>query len=208
VPSGVRKTSEDEVLKCDAVFICVAISAMEEVVQRIAARLPSGTIVFDTCSVKVHPVEVMRRLLPRNIQIIGTHPMFGPDSGKDGIEGLPLVYCPVRTRDGVEKFWRTEFSELGLRVHTLSAEEHDKEAAYTQGITHFMGRVLDDLHLSPSAIGTVGYEKLLEIVEQTCNDPFQLFVDLQRFNPYTGEMREKLKASITKMQEELKIDGI
>jgi prephenate dehydrogenase len=92
---------------------------------------------------------------------------------------------------------------MGLAVHDLSPEEHDREAAYTQGVTHFMGRVLDDLDLGPSAIGTLGYTKLLEIIEQTCNDPFQLFVDLQRYNPFTGEMREKLSSSLRKMQDQL-----
>ncbi len=27
------------------------------------------------------------------------------------------------------------------------------------------------------------------VVEQTCNDPLQLFADLQRYNPYTKQMR-------------------
>jgi hypothetical protein len=33
-------------------------------------------------------------------------------------------------------------------------------------------------------------------VEQTCNDPMQLFLDLQRFNPHTREMRARLEKSL------------
>ena len=42
----------------------------------------------------------------------------------------------------------------------------------------------------------MGYNKLLEIVEQTCNDPWQLFLDLQRYNPHTREMRARLEKSL------------
>jgi prephenate dehydrogenase len=85
----------------------------------------------------------------------------------------------------------------------MSPQEHDRKAAYTQGITHYVGRVLADLDLEPSPISTLGYHKLLEIREQTCNDPWQLFLDLQRFNPYTKEMRERLHRSLDRMLKQL-----
>ncbi|HTP60380.1 MAG TPA: hypothetical protein VMM82_15770, partial [Spirochaetia bacterium] len=57
-------------------------------------------------------------------------------------------------------------------------------------------RVLSDFGVHRSSIGTVGFNKLLEIVEQTCNDPWQLFLDLQRYNPHTREMRSRLSRSL------------
>lgn len=208
VPPGVVRASEEEVLACDALFLTVSISAMEEVVGRIASRISPKTVVFDTCSVKLHPVGVMERLLPATTSFIGTHPMFGPDSGRNGVGGLPIVFCPVRVDATVAEAWRSRFEAMGLRVHELTPEEHDREVAYTQGITHFLGRVLEDIGLRPSAISTVGYAKLLEIIEQTCNDPWQLFLDLQRYNPYTAEMRVALSTSLTniKMRLESPID--
>lgn len=201
--NGVVKVDEDSLLRCDAVFLCVTISSLEELLARIGPKIDHSTTILDTCSVKVYPVEIMTKYLKPNINVIGTHPMFGPDSGQNGLDGLPLVFSPVRVDPGIADFWRKTFSDMGLAVHELSPDEHDREAAYTQGVTHFMGRVLDDLGLSASSIGTLGYTKLLEIIEQTCNDPFQLFVDLQKFNPYTGEMRKKLEASLQKIQNQL-----
>lgn len=81
----------------------------------------------------------------------------------------------------------------------MSAQDHDMEAARTQGITHVIGRILSDLHLTPSGIATLGYTKLFEVMEQTCNDPWQLFVDLQRFNPHTKHMRQNLDSSVRKL---------
>ena len=205
-PPSVRRVDRDELLRCDVLVLCVAISAMEQVLTEIAPLLAPGTLVMDTCSVKVHPARAMLRLLPRHVNILATHPMFGPDSGRDGLSGLPLVFSPLRMDNNLSDCWRREFQAMGLKVVEMTPEEHDREAAYTQGITHFVGRVLGQLNLKPSPVATAGYRDLLDIVSQTCNDPWQLFVDLQRYNPYTVPMRGDLHRTITGMLE--KFDSI
>jgi prephenate dehydrogenase len=195
-PPGVRRVGEDEVLAQPALMLCVAISSMDEVLSRTRGRIRPGSLVMDTCSVKSHPVSLMLRHLPDAVSVLGTHPMFGPDSAKAGPAGLPMILCPARLPAAELARWREFFSSLGLRVILMTPDEHDREAAFTQGVAHYIGRVLSDLGVRQSEIGTVGYNKLLEIVEQTCNDPWQLFLDLQRFNPYTREMRARLEASL------------
>ena len=200
-PEGVARVSEDELLSADVIVLCVAISAMENVLSRIAGRIAPGTLVMDTCSVKVHPSRLMKDMLPSGVDLLGTHPMFGPDSGKNGIEGLPLVFSPLRMGDDEIDLWRGIFHSMALKVVEISPEQHDKEAAYSQGITHFIGRVLGELNLNQSSIGTTGYHDLLDIVKQTCNDPWRLFVDLQQYNPYTALMRQDLHQAINVMLE-------
>jgi prephenate dehydrogenase len=195
-PPGVVRVDEDEVLRQPAVFFCVTISAFEDVLAGTVPRIPPGTLVLDTCSVKSHPAAVMQRLLPPTVSALATHPMFGPDSASEGLAGLPMVLCPVRLDDGGLERWRRFFSSMGLAVEVMDSDEHDRQAAFTQGVTHYLGRVLKDLGVGPSAIATVGYRRLLEIVDQTCNDPWQLFLDLQRYNPHTREMRERLRRSL------------
>ena len=79
---------------------------------------------------------------------------------------------------------------------SLRADEHDRDAAFSQGVTHFIGRVLKEMDVQDKEIATKGYKSLLEIVEQTCNDPLQLFYDLQRYNPYTRDMRHSLRIAL------------
>ncbi len=197
IPNGIRLCMKEELYQVDVLFLCVAISSVKDVLEDIAGKLKDGCTVLDTCSVKVYPARLMESILPERISCIATHPMFGPDSGRNGIEGLPIVYAPLRCPDAAASFWYSAFSDLfKMNVIEMSPEEHDREAAFTQGITHFIGRVLGELSLLPSEIGTAGYKSLLEIVEQTCNDPMQLFYDLQRYNPFTHEMHLKLKESI------------
>lgn len=196
LPRGVLSATEDEVLACDTVILCVSISSFKRVVASIAPRLKPGTVVMDTCSVKTYPAQIMRELLPPHANIIATHPMFGPDSGKDGIAGLPLVFTPVRCEAELASMWKGLFLSMNLKVLEMDCDQHDREAAYSQGVTHFVGRVLDELHLAPTQLATVGYHRLMSIVEQTCNDPIQLFYDLQRYNPYAHDMHERLKTAL------------
>jgi prephenate dehydrogenase len=125
--------------------------------------------------------------------------MFGPDSVGNGLNDLPFIMCDVRSTEDEFNFWQEKFRGFGFSLHVMTPEEHDREAAFTQGITHFIGRVLKDLDLKESPIATLGYRKLLEVMEQTCNDPWQLFIDLQQKNPYTGEMRRELKKSLDRI---------
>ncbi len=97
--------------------------------------------------------------------------MFGPDSGRGGVANLPMILCPVRITARELERWRAFFASMGLSVSVMTPDAHDREAAFTQGVAHYIGRVLSDLGIQRSPIGTVGYNKLLEIVEQTCNDP-------------------------------------
>jgi prephenate dehydrogenase len=198
-PPSIRRVSEDEVLSSDVIIICVTISAMETFLNNIKDRVKPGTLIMDTCSVKVYPVELMLKLLPKGVDIIGTHPMFGPDSGKNGVAGLPIVVSNVRAPEEKYSMWIDLFNRLNLSVIKMTPDEHDKEAAYTQGITHFIGRTLSDMHLKGSAISTTGYNSLLEIIKQTCNDEYQLFLDLQKYNAYTTLMRNDLKDSLHKV---------
>ncbi len=203
VPDNVSLVTEDEILQCNVLFLCVSISALESVLQNISSRIKPGCLIFDTCSVKVHPVNLMKSILPESVDIIASHPMFGPDSGKNSVKDLPIVFIPVRDRSGYTDIWRKIFLEFEMKVIEITADMHDKNAAFTQGVTHFIGRVLNELNLKESEISTKGYKSLLSIVEQTCNDPLQLFRDLQHYNPYTHNMRQELNDSLKKTMDML-----
>ncbi len=194
---GITLCTLEELCSADVIFLCVAISSVEGVLKKIAPMLKAGTLVMDTCSVKVFPAQKMLEILPEGVSCIATHPMFGPDSGRNGVVSLPMVYSPLRCDEERAAYWLSVFRDTyRMLVHEMTPEEHDREAAFTQGVTHFIGRVLGGLELSPSEIGTAGYRSLLTIIEQTCNDPMQLFFDLQRYNPYTHDMHLKLNESL------------
>lgn len=204
LPEGVVSCSLEEVCLTETLFLCTAINSLPDVLKQIAPLLGPGTLVADTCSVKVYPSQWMKEILPPEVPLLATHPMFGPDSGKNGTAGLPLVLHPLRHSQEQAAHWKKLFeTQMGLQVLEMTPEAHDKTAAYTQGITHLIGRVLGELHLESHPMATKGYRSLLEIVQQTCNDPYQLFLDMQNFNPYTREMRLQVRDSFTRIQSTL-----
>jgi prephenate dehydrogenase len=196
VSQGIEITDAEDVYKCDALFYCVAISSFEDLLKSSEKLFNKDTVYFDTCSVKVEPVRWMNENIPEGCKIIASHPMFGPDSYFKSAERLPMVMCNVRAEEKEFIWWKDYFSGKRIRVEVMTPDEHDKMVAYSQGITHYIGRVLADLNLKPTLINTLGYQKLLEIIQQTCNDSWQLFLDLQKYNPYTKNMRIDLQNSI------------
>jgi prephenate dehydrogenase len=202
LPAGARyrAVSLDEALAADAIFYAVPISSFEEVLRAHLPRLLSQKappLILDVLSVKLHPKRVLEALLPPHVEAILSHPMFGPDSVSAlGLAGLPVVLDRFRASAETYDFWRRYFERKQLRVIELDADQHDRLAAYSQGVAHFIGRVLDELRIHATPIDTVGARKLLEIREQTCHDTWELFTDLQTKNPYTLDMRVALGRAV------------
>ncbi len=85
-------------------------------------------------------------------------PLFGPQSANGGLSGLRFVVCPVRggRYEQVAAFGRL----LGLKVTVTTPEEHDREMAYVQALTHLIGRSLvnigiPDEHLKNAVISAL-----------------------------------------------------
>ncbi len=189
---GVKCVTLKEACQASSVFLCVPISELESLLRQARPYWMPGTLVMDTCSVKVYPAEVMRRELPETVEMLATHPLFGPDSAKDGLSELRVVFCPLRISQPRLEFWRAFWQRRGLRVIENTPDEHDRQAAYSQGITHLLGRVLGQLNLSQAEVSTKGFEAILGVIEQTNHDTWELFHDLQYYNPYTRQMRDDL----------------
>jgi arogenate dehydrogenase (NADP+) len=183
-------------LAADVVFYCVPISSFESTLhEHVAyfANLEGSRTLIDTLSVKVHPREVFDRHLPETYQALLTHPMFGPDSvAVGGLTGQTIVLDPYRMTDVAFDEWKQYFAGKGLNVVVMSADHHDRLAAESQGVTHFVGRTLERFGFEPTPIDTLGTRTLHEITAQVTNDTEQLFVDLQTRNPYTSAMRVRL----------------
>jgi len=194
--------------ECETIFYSVPISEFENVLSsnvRILKEAKVKKVLIDLLSVKLFPKMVFEKYMLPNIECLLTHPMFGPDSIKanNGASGLPIVVDKFNTTDETYEFWISFFKSKGLKVIEKSADEHDKLAAYSQGVTHFVGRILEDFGLGPTEIDTLGAKKLQEVKEQTCNDTWELFRDLQTKNPYTKEMRVKLGKSLDRIYAKL-----
>lgn len=185
--------SVNEIYDSAVIFFAVPISRFEQIISSQRKYFTNNHLLIDVLSVKIHPAKVFRKYLKSShAQALLTHPMFGPDSSQDGFAGLPIIVDKFTTNDENYQFWRKYFESKQLAVIEMSAKTHDKMAASSQGLTHFIGRLLDAYHFRQTLIDSSSTKKLIEVKRQTCNDSWQLFEDLQHYNPYTKHMRIRL----------------
>ncbi|CAA3000677.1 arogenate dehydrogenase 2, chloroplastic-like [Olea europaea var. sylvestris] len=193
----------------DVILLCTSIISTESVLRSLPIlRLKRNTLFVDVLSVKEFAKNVFLQVLPTHFDILCTHPMFGPESGKNGWQNLPFVYEKVRIGNEDSRFARVEnfldiFKKEGCRMVEMTCAEHDKYAAGSQFITHTMGRILEKLQLDSTPINTKGYETLLDLVENTASDSFDLYYGLFMYNKNAMEQIERLDLAFEALKQEL-----
>ena len=199
---GVTFVDKEDIIEEKVLFISVPIRDFKDLILDIAPHLGKDTTVIDVCSVKVYPVTVMTEALPDHVEIIATHPLFGPDSISKP-NGMTMMMNSTREVHGKFSFWKQYFESKAIKIVEMTPEEHDRLAAKTQGITHFVGRVLKDAGVGVTEIETLGFKELLAVIDQTCYDSWDLFTDLQNYNPYTTSMIETLESAIENVRSKI-----
>ena len=201
LPAGARPVSWDEACAGEVLVLAVPIRALPALLDRLGKQVRPRSLVIDTASVKVWPMRWMRASLPGTVQILGTHPLFGPDSAPRGLDGQRLVLVPERVR--YPHLVRRTLESLGLRCVETTAEGHDREIAETQALTHWIGRALERCGARPRDVDTLGYRRLLEILRYVENDSWELFEDLERWNPYARPVRQRFLEALAHLDDEI-----
>jgi len=190
--AGAEPVSLAEACGQEIVLLCMPISAMPATLEKIAPLLTHPeALVVDVCSVKTLPVKWMRAKLPATVSLLATHPMFGPDSARDSLQGHKIVLCPERIDQDRYRKIAARLETLGLVVIESTPEDHDRQIAVSLALTHFIGRSLSSFGAQDLLIDTEGYKRLLHILDVVENDTWQLFEDMHRFNPFAAETRRE-----------------
>ncbi|KAF3333301.1 arogenate dehydrogenase 2 [Carex littledalei] len=193
----------------DVILVCSSILSTENIIRSIPFhKLNPDTIFADVLSVKQFPRNLFIEVLPPRFGIVCTHPMFGPESGKNGWIELPFVFEKVRVSDvGSQAEKCTQFLNIfeqeGCRMVEMSCEEHDRHAAGSQFITHTIGRVLSHLNLESTPINTKGYETLLQLTENSVSDSFDLYYGLFMYNVNATEQMDNLDRAFETVKQKL-----
>lgn len=194
----VKEASLEEVAKSSIIILSVPIGHMEDALKKLAPHLKncSKTLIVDVCSVKEKPIQLMKEILPSKVSILGTHPMFGPDSAKNSLFGNQVALCKVRVEDKLYDNIKNYLLKHGLKVTEISPEEHDRQISHSLVLTHFIGRALMKTNESRVEIDTLGYRRLLKILETVEHDSWELFEDMNKYNRFAKEMREEFLSAL------------
>lgn len=191
-----------QVVAQDIVVVGVPVQYLENLLIEIRDFAKPGSMFIDISSVKVKPLQLMQKYLPSGVEIIGTHPLFGPQSGKNGIEGLNLVVCPV-TNKRSNTFIKFFSDVLNLNVLERTAVIHDKQMAYVQALTHFIGRAVNEMDIPDVEQKTPAYQSLLDIKRNLGQDSMELFFTIEKENPYAKEVRDHFIEELKNLNKKL-----
>jgi prephenate dehydrogenase len=202
-------SSLEEIFACDTVFFCVPISSLQQALCASLvhlAKAPHKPLIADVCSLKLYPKQLMEELLPPNQAAMLTHPMFGPDAvDQFGLTGQKIVLDKFRASNDQYERWTSFFRSIGLIVIEMDADEHDRLAAQSLGLVHFLGRTLEEFGFNPTAIDSPNVSRMHEVVNSVSRDSEELFRDLQLLNPHMREVRTRLAQAQQKLTEKLAI---
>ncbi|MBI1805848.1 MAG: prephenate dehydrogenase/arogenate dehydrogenase family protein [Ignavibacteria bacterium] len=188
---GIKSVSLSEAAGKKIIILAVPINKLRSVLSSIGPFIGEGTLVVDVCSVKEQPIKWMKTLLPKHISILGTHPLFGPDSAAQSIKGKPIVLCPVRISKQRLDHVRGVLKKLGLHSHQMTPAQHDKLMASTLFLTQFIGRGMLALGLPKTSIATQNYRLLQQITITSGSDSLELFRDMFRYNRFARRIPQK-----------------
>lgn len=187
----------------DLVLVAVPIDVTPEVIREVAPQMRDG-LLMDVTSVKQGPVEAMREHAPEDVEVLGTHPMFGPSVRS--LRGQTVIL--VRERGGelteeVERLLRSE----GANVQYAGAKEHDRMMSVVQGLTHYayisVGRALEkldfDVDESRRFMSPV-YEVMVDFVGRILNQNPYLYADIQ-LNQQVEDVHEALLGSARELSD-------
>ena len=184
------RVSLAEAASCPLVVLAAPVTATAAICRQIAPWLRPGTLVVDVGSVKVKPVADMIANLPADVEIAGLHPLFGPQSATDGLAGLRLVVCPTRGRKAFRLAALLK-AGFGLETQFATPEDHDREMAMVQGVTHMVARLVASLDERPTRMATRSYALLMQAVDMVRRDNPAVFDAIALRNPFVAGVQEQ-----------------
>ena len=140
------RSAEEVAASHDLVVLAVPIAATVEVARKVGPSVRPGACLMDVTSIKRQPLAAMLESTPNTVDVVGTHPMFGPH-GID-FDRQKVVLCRGRGEAGFARVKKL-YEAFGAETIEATAEEHDAQMALIQVLIHektmVLGSVLERL---------------------------------------------------------------
>lgn len=189
IPEKAHEATLGKVASADVVILAVPLASYEELLPQLAKDIRPETLVIDVCSVKSMPEELIKKFLPQHANILATHPLFGPQSAKNGTKDHQLIVTSKRG-EIADKVLDYCSEKLGLDIVHLSADEHDKIMGQIHVLTFFLARALGEMKLKDTPFMTPSYKMISDLVTFNASHSNELFETIQLGNPYAATMRD------------------
>ena len=172
----------------DIVILSVPMQESIRVATETASLMAEGSLILDLASVKTGLSDKISEKIPKNMEYVSLHPLFGPSI--DHFHDQDFIVVPYKTGQKWARLARA-LQTGGARLVTMSASHHDKTMAYAQGLHHFalmsFGIALDGLGGNPRPQSLEDTEKRIEALLEN----WDTIVGIQELNPFVPEARQK-----------------
>lgn len=186
----------------DVIFLAVPIAMLETVLKQLAPIVRKQQTVLDICGVKVYPAKLMQHYLP-DCRTLATHPLFGPDSARNGLKGLKIALCPLDSDKATVDFWQKFWMDKGVEVIKTTPEQHDHDMIYALGLTQTLARLVGHMDVPDLALTTSGFDAVKQVTDFSLSDTDQLYHDMLYYNPFFQEMKQRLSKASSKVLHQL-----
>lgn len=197
----------------DVVVLSVPLIDFEETVKSLPAKLLSEKLVVEVCPLSSHPKEVLLKHLDDDVDIMSTHPMFGPSDRAStlpesyrsmSLDGQPMLYDNVRIKNTRRSdTFLSIFEQARCQMVAMTAEQHDELIADSEFVTHLTGRVLHKHVLGPMPVASKEFTALTELADMTSIDSLDMFYGLYKFNPRAKAAMAKFRESLAEIEVEM-----
>jgi prephenate dehydrogenase/chorismate mutase len=181
---------------------------MEETVRtatETASLMTTGSLLTDLSSVKTGISDSIAEKIPKGLEYVSLHPLFGPSI--DHLQNQSIIAVSYRAGQKWSKLARA-LRGGGARVQPMSASQHDRAMAYSQGLHHFalicLGLGLDGMGGEPR---TQSLRDTEGRIAQLLNS-WDTIVGIQQTNPFLAPVRQNFLEIATRLgKTELKHSG-
>jgi len=201
-----RLKIEECAKKCDIVVITVPINVTVDVIKRVAPLIKDGSLLMDLTSLKKEPVAAMLKYSKEDVEVIGTHPVFGPSA--KSFKNQTIVLCPARGKKWLG-WLKTKLDKHRAKIKISNPEHHDKMMSIIQGIMHFSSisicHALNELGVDiweSQDYSSPIYKLRMDMVGRILNQDPNLYADIEILNP---ETKKAIQAYLRNAQDLLSI---
>jgi prephenate dehydrogenase len=193
-----RFTNLDEIKRFSPELVINAVSLKYtlDVFKQVFQYIPKDCILSDISSVKTGFKEYYENC---GFRYVSTHPMFGPtfaNLGKLADENAIVI----SEGDYMGRvFFRDLYSQLGLKVHEYTFEEHDRTVAYSLSIPFISTFAFAAVMKHQDAPGTT-FKRHMKIAQGVLSEDDCLLREIL-FNPYTKEQVEQIRDEMRELVE-------
>jgi len=217
---------EEGIKEADVIILATPVKKILDLLSQINPFLKKGCLVTDTGSTKTQIVMEANKVLSKDINFIGGHPMAGSERGgieyahPDLFNRKPYIVIP---RTGNSKFAALKMSsfinQIGAIEISMEAAEHDRAVAIISHLPQLISVMMTNM------LGSLVEEKdneqyfrisgnVFNEMTRVANSPFSIWQDIYQTNAewtivFIEELEnllEKAKEKITRNPAELEED--